>query len=258
MKVFRCLGILVVLSGLASVQAAAPAFEAVELRPSSANGSSTPMKASSQGGEFTMQSASVADMIGIAYGVHDYSLSGAPGWVERDRYDLTARAPAGTPPETIKLMLRTLLADRFGLASHAEEKPMPVFALTMGKGAPKIKAGDAAGAGGCQLHQLPVNTPGLVTDNMYQCRNITMEAFASTLHGLATSYLTSPVVDFTGLKGAWDFDVAWTSKGSLQITGPPGITVFEAVEKQMGLKLAEERRPVPIFVIDHVEKPRGN
>ena len=66
------------------------------------------------------------------------------------------------------------------------------------------------------------------------------------------------MVDFTGLKGAWNFDVAWTSKGSLQITGGAGITVFEAVDKQMGLKLAEEKRPMPILVIDHVEKPSGN
>jgi len=195
-------------------------------------------------------------MIGIAYGVHDYSLSGAPGWVERDRYDLTARTQPTTPPETMKLMVRTLLADRFGLASHAEEKSMTVFALTTGKGAPKLQLGDVSGGAGCQLH-LPPKTPDLVTDNVYVCRNMTMEAFASTLHGLATSYLTSPVVDFTGLKGAWDFDIAWTSRGSLQITGGAGITLFEAVDKQMGLRLEEQRRPMPIFVIDHVAKPTG-
>ena len=190
MKVFTYLGILIVLSGLAWGQGGPPAFEAVELRPSAGNGGTTPAQASFQGGEFTMRSASVADMIGIAYGVHDYSLSGAPGWVVRDRYDLTARTPAATPPETIKLMLRALLAGRFGLASHAEEKSMSVFALTMGKGAPKLQAGDVSG-GGCQLH-LPPKTPGLVTDNVYVCRNMTMEAFASTLHGLATSYRLVP------------------------------------------------------------------
>jgi uncharacterized protein (TIGR03435 family) len=257
MRAVTFCGIMVVLSGLAMGESAPPAFEAVDLRPSPAGGSSTPAKASFSGGTFTMRSASVADMIGIAYGVHDYSLSGAPGWVERDRYDLTARTPATTPPETIKLMLRAMLTDRFRLASHAEEKSMSVFALTMGKGAPKLQPGDVSGGAGCQLH-LPPRTPDLVTDNVYVCRNMTMEAFASTLHGLATSYLTSPVVDFTGLKGAWNFDVAWTSKGSLQITGAAGITVFEAVDKQMGLKLEEQRRPMPIFVIDHVEKFGGN
>ena len=238
-------------------QSGSPAFQSVELRASTAKGDPAPANATFENGEFTMRAASVADMIAIAYGVHDYSLAGAPGWVQHDRYDLTAHTPATTPGETVKLMLRTVLSSRFELASHAEEKPMNVFALTTGKGAPKMTPGDVAGVASCQLRQLPPKTPGLVTDNIYECRNMTMDNFASTLHGLATSYLTSPVVDLTRLKGAWNFDIAWTSRGSLQITGGAGVTLSEAVDKQLGLKLEEQKRPMTMMVIDHVEKPAG-
>ena len=67
------------------------------------------------------------------------------------------------------------------------------------------------------------------------------------------------VVDFTGLKGTWNFDMAWTSKGSLQIVGAAGITVFDAVDRQLGLKLEPQKRPLPVLAIDHVEeKPINN
>jgi uncharacterized protein (TIGR03435 family) len=247
-----------IMLGTAGAQST-PSFETADVRVSPANGTAHTQGGSFHEGKFDMRTATMADLIGIAYGVHADSLVGAPGWFERDRFDVMATAPAATPPETVRLMLRTLLANRFRLVLHSDEKPMSVFVLEMGKGAPKMKAGDNSGSAGCHSTLPPTPTPGLVTDNMYSCHNMTMEALASSIRGMAGSYLTSPVVDFTGLKGTWNFDMAWTSKGSLQIVGAAGITVFDAVDRQLGLKLEPQKRPLPVLAIDHVEeKPSAN
>jgi uncharacterized protein (TIGR03435 family) len=69
--------------------------------------------------------------------------------------------------------------------------------------------------------------------------------FAENLHQMAGAYLTSPVVDSTGIKGVWDFDIKWTGKGALAAAGSEGITVFDAVDKQLGLSRNSKRSRCP-------------
>ena len=155
-------------------------------------------------------------------------------------------------------MLQALLTNRFKLAVHNDSKPMPVFVLSMGKGKPKLKEAEGSENMGCQ-GQPQNSAPGTTPYAVVQCRNMTMEGFAANLRRMAGAYVTSPVVDSTGLKGAWDFDIKWTARVLLSQAGADGITIFDAVDKQLGLKLEAQKMPTPVIVVDSVSrKPTDN
>jgi uncharacterized protein (TIGR03435 family) len=131
---------------------------------------------------------------------------------------------------------------------------LPVFALVAGKDSPKLKASDGGARSQCDL---------LVADTgrSYTCRNTTMAQLAERLPDVAQAYFTLPLVDLTELKGAYDFTLTWTPK----IRGPRvqvdqastpagGVTVFEAIERQLGLKVEERKYPLPLLVVDGAGK----
>jgi uncharacterized protein (TIGR03435 family) len=183
---------------------------------------------------------------------------GGPNWLETDRFGIVAKAPAATPPETVKLMLQSLLADRFKLVVHKDTKSQPAFVLSLGKGKPKIKESAGSGPPGCQ--GVPQNPqPGVIPYNVVSCHNMTMEVFAQNLRGMAGGYLTSPVIDQTGLKGSWDIDIKWTGRGQLAAAGADGISIFDAVDRQLGLKLEAGKATMPVIVVNSVnQKPTDN
>jgi uncharacterized protein (TIGR03435 family) len=155
-------------------------------------------------------------------------------------------------------MLRSLLADRFKLVLHNENRPLTAYLMTAVKGKSKLKETDGSGSPGCQP-QLPANNSNSVPMVQISCRNITMDAFAASIHAMAGGYLTNPVVNSTGLQGAWDFDLRWTPRGALAQLGADGISVFDAVEKQLGLKLDLQKVPMPVIVVDSAnQKPTDN
>jgi len=192
------------------------------------------------------------DLIKTAYGVDADLVFGGPSWLEWDRFDVTAKYAVNTPPATVKLMLQALLADRFKLVVHKDTRPVMGFLLTGGNGKAKLKEADGSGETGC--HAQAQRTNWVAT-----CRNVTMDAFAATLRGLDSRYLTGPVADQTNLTGAWDFDLKWTDKRGLSDAGADGITLFSAVDRQLGLKLEPGKVPMPVLVVDRVnEKPTAN
>jgi uncharacterized protein (TIGR03435 family) len=134
---------------------------------------------------------------------------------------------------------------------------MAAFVLSLGKGKPKLKETDGKGFG-CQNppNQAPPQ-PGVIPKITLLCRNLTMEAFAPTLRAIAGG--TKPLVDKTGLEGAWDFDITLTPSGMLGLAGADGISVFDVVDKQLGLKLEEQKIPLPVIVVDSAnQKPSDN
>jgi len=223
------------------------------------------MQPFSQGGilmgdRYQIRQANMVDLIRTAYSVEAENVLGGPSWLELDRFDVIAKTAPGTPPETLQLMLQALLADRFKLVVHKDSKPLDAFVLSLGKGKPKLKEADGSGAPGCQFQQ-PSGPPepGKVQQINYSCHNMTMEAFATQVHQMAGGYLTSPVVDTTGLKGAWDFDLKWTGRGALAQAGGDGISIFDAVDKELGLKLEFQKYPAPVIVVDSANrKPTDN
>lgn len=215
-----------------------------------------------RGDKYIVRQATMVDMIAAAYGVEPEKILGGPSWLESDRFDVTAKAPPKSSPDTLKLMFQALLADRFKLVVHTDNRPVQQFVLTVGKGKPKLKESDGSGATQCQptqKSQQQDSTQGAVSYIMVSCRNMTTEGIAQFLHQAAGGYLTSPVVDSTGLKGSWDFDIKWTGRGALAQAGADGISIFDAVDKQLGLKLELQKVPVPVLAVDSVnEKPTDN
>jgi uncharacterized protein (TIGR03435 family) len=208
---------------------------------------------------YQLRQANMVDLIRTAYGVEAENVLGGPSWLESDRFDVIAKAPPNTPPETLKLMLQSLLADRFKLVIHKDSKPMDAFVLSVGKGKLKLKEADGSGSTGCQPQPMTPPEPGKIPQITVSCHNMTMETFAPTLHQMAGGYLTSTVVDSTGLKGAWDFDIKWTGRGQLAQAGGDGMSIFDAVDKELGLKLEFQKFPTPVIVVDSVnQKPTDN
>ncbi|HWW96560.1 MAG TPA: TIGR03435 family protein [Edaphobacter sp.] len=237
-----------------------PAFEIADVHTSPHRTFPFPDGGSLHGDRYAFHQATMLDLIAYAYGLDPSLVQGGPIWLETDRFDVIAKAPPKTSKETLKLMMKSLLAERFSLVTHTGSKPMPAWVLTVGKGKAKLKEGDETGKADCQYQEPPPNQPpGTVSNIVFVCHNTTMEAFAKDLHDWAGGYLTDPVVDSTGLKGAWDFDIKWTGKGQLQRAGTDGISIFDAVDKQLGLKLDLETAPRPVLLVNSVnQKPTPN
>ena len=213
-----------------------------------------------RGDRYIVHQATMVDLIAAAYGLDASNVQGGPIWLETDRFDIIAKAPPTTSKDTIKLMLKSLLADRFKLVVHTGSAPMPAYVLTVGKSKPRLKEADDSGKSDCQYQDPPKDLPpGTVPYIAFSCHNTTMETFANNLHEWAGGYLTNPVVDSTGLKGAWDFDIKWTGRGQLSKAGADGISIFDAVDKQLGLKLDLQTAPRPVLIVDSVnQKPIPN
>jgi len=240
------------------------------------------------GGRYEIKYATMVDLIRLAYGFDNDKVLGGPSWLEMDRFDVRAKVPADSTPDTQKLMLQSLLSERFKLVVHKETKPLPTYALVAGKKPqlkpaegtedsgckPQVQSGGGPEGGGMRIMMAgPVaggaegSAPVTITLGpggtvQYACRNMTMEAFASGLRSMFGASLgPNPIIEDTGLKGRWNFDVRW----SVQMFGPIGnnqgdhITIFEAMEKQLGLKLEERQVPTPVMVVDSVhQKPSEN
>ena len=111
-----------------------------------------------RGGRYEVKTASMVDLIRIAYTYDPDKILGGPNWLELDRFDITAKVPAGTTPETQKLMLQSLLEDRFKLKIHKEMKPLPTYALQVGK-KPQLKEADGSEETGCRPQTTSANAP---------------------------------------------------------------------------------------------------
>jgi len=249
----------------ASVTAAAasaqPKFDLAEIHASPYSAQPYMRGGDLRGDRVTIRQATMVNLVANAWSIEGDRVLRGPSWLEIDRFDITAKAPRTTSKDDVKLMLRSLLADRFALVAHPDTKVLPAFVLTVGKNGSKMKEADGTGEPGCQYKPPPDNPPAGSPPPYiaFSCHSVTMADFADDLHNWAGGYLTSPVVDQTNLKGAYDFDFKWTGKGDLAKAGADGISIFDCVDKQLGLKLEAKTAPLPVVFVDAVnEKPTPN
>ena len=238
-------------------------------------GSSDPVR-------YTCANASVSLMAIQAYGLKPYQLR-PPARTDTYRFNVEAKVPPGATADQVKMMLRNLLTERFKLAFHYEKTETQAYTLVVAKGGIKIKeSGPPSVApsenGAKQPRPGPVTDPDGFTyfvprDGMavgrangltrWVGKNVLMEHLA----GLCNSLTGQPVIDSTGLKGKYDFIWTFSSESvgerapaalpgddSLIPAGEAGLTIFAALEKQLGLRLQPQKTTIDAFVIDHAEK----
>jgi uncharacterized protein (TIGR03435 family) len=208
------------------------------------------------GDRYVVHQATLADLIAAAYNVDSTHVQGGPSWLDWDRFEIVAEAPPTTSKADLRLMLQALLKDRFNLVTHEGSAPMPAFVMKAQTGKVKLKEAQAAeGEGTCDPQPPPANPPaGAIRQIVVICKNETMQKFADDIHDMAGGYLDKPVVDATDLKEAYDFTITWTPRGQLGAAGADGISIFDAVDKQLGLKLALETAPRPVLIVDSANK----
>lgn len=250
------------LSGAAAMRAGdlPPAFDLADVHASPHTTNPNPFMSGGvlRGGRYDLRNATMVDLIKTAWDVDADAVLGGPNWLETDRFDVIAKVAPNTPPDALRLMLQDLLAKRFKLVLHKDMKPMPAFALTLGKGKSKMKASEEPGGPGCQPVAQP-SEPVTVPYVVVKCHNMTMDEFARTIRLMASAYVNKVVVNQTGLVGSWDFEIKWTGRVQLAQAGADGITIFDALDKQLGLKLEPQRIPATVLVVDSVnEKPIAN
>jgi uncharacterized protein (TIGR03435 family) len=261
MRICACVGLVVLLSCTAFAQSAEkpPAFDVADVHASAPSALPGMSGGVLRDGRYELRNATMVDLIKTAYGVDADKVIGGPSWLESSRFDVIAKAPAAATPETARLMLRTLLAERFDLAVHNDNKALPAYVLSAGKGRPKMKEADGSGQRGCQGQPQGPPTPGVIPYAMVSCHNLTSAQIAENLRQMAGGYLDKPVVDSTKLEGSWDFDIKWTARAQLAAAGADGISIFDAVDKQLGLKLELQQLAMPVIVVDKVnQKPTDN
>jgi uncharacterized protein (TIGR03435 family) len=253
-RVTVCL--IAVLSGPVFGQSAttAPAFDLASVNVSAPKTNPNVWIGPFRDGKYQIRNATMVDLIRTAYNIDAEKVLGGPSWIEVDRYDLTAKAPAATAPDTLKRMLQSLLAERFTLVTHEDTRELAAFSLTVAGGKHKLK--EASGANtGCQPQQQPPE-PGTVPIQVAVCRGVTMATLAELLPRIAGAYVTSSVVDSTGLTGPWDFELRWHARGLLAQAGSDAITIFDALDQQLGLKLEMQKRATSALIVDRVnQKP---
>jgi uncharacterized protein (TIGR03435 family) len=200
------------------------------------------------GGQVTIRNRTLLDLIRLAYNVAPDGISGGPGWLEDDRYDVVAKAPPNPTLGTVRPLLQTLLADYFKLTVHWEQSPTDAFALVAEKGGPRqLKPAESAHTD-CRRSALE----GTVR---VSCTNIGMKDLAVSLKSWAPGYIDRPVADLTNIPGNYDFDLTWMLPDAIADQG--GFTVFEALRQQLGLKLEPRKLPLPVLAIDQAERLAG-
>jgi uncharacterized protein (TIGR03435 family) len=220
-------------------------FEVASLKPSAADARPGTVRPLPGRRRYAANAVPLKLLITVAYRVNGDQVTGGPGWISTDRFDMNAEAEKPSSIEQLHVMLRNLLAERFKLRMHSETKERPVYVLSVDRSGVKMTPRDAATAGDPLIAQ---PAPGTLTAQFTP-----MDYFA----WLLSLFLDRPVLDRTGLKGVYDFRLSWTPVLSAGLpdsrsfndaaddNSGPGI--FEAVRKQTG--------PVEILVMDHAEKP---
>jgi uncharacterized protein (TIGR03435 family) len=229
--------------GLALV-AQLPIFEAASVKPTDPSLAHDSI-GFEPGGRFKGTDLTLKGLIRIAYNVHGFQISGGPKWMDSDRYDVETRAQGNPPVPEVRLMLEALLADRFKLTLHRENKESPVYWLVVGKKGPKMQR--SAKEGG----PFRIRRGSVIADT-------SMASLAS----LFTDWLDRVVLDKTELSGKYQVRLEWIPEEARpnepEIASEPGASIFSALQEQLGLKLEARKGPVEMLVIDSAEKPTGN
>ena len=251
-----------------------PSFEVASVKPTGPDRRYVSMSGgpgTSDPGRITAENMSLRALVSHAYSVDYYQVSG-PDWTEAEHYDIVAKVPEGATKEQSLVMLQTLLAERFKLVLRRESKERQVYSLAIAKGGPKLKSPEPDPAT-TEPKANPDASPRIKKDKdgypiLGAGMTMAISGNRASMFGhkrpmswlvqQLTGQTGAPVTDATGLKGEYDFSLAWvpTRPG----TGPDvsgnldGPDLFAALPEQLGLRLESKKAPVEYLVIERAEK----
>jgi uncharacterized protein (TIGR03435 family) len=232
-------------------------------------------------GRFALESVPVGVLIQLAYDVRDFQVEGLPAWAKADEFDVNARAEGDENFERMRPMLQTLLADRFGLKVRRDARELPVYEMEVSKAGLKLVPEKD---GGCVARESGQPAPPVAGHPapLRVCAGVRVrlsggeediEAVALTMPKLAemlAKEVNRPVIDKTGFTQPFDLKLHFIPEdGSYRLApgiapsldaagGPTSVSIFTALQEQLGLRLQAARGSVPVLVIEHVAKPTEN
>jgi uncharacterized protein (TIGR03435 family) len=194
----------------------------------------------------TMKNVHLKSVLQWAYHLQAIQVSG-PSWLDDNRYDIVAKAAGETPGERQRVMMQTLLAQRFKLTFHRETKEMPAYVFTVAKGGHKLKPSESEG----EMEVKPSGKGKMAAD----FSRVTL----AQLSEMASSPLQGVVVDQTGLKGSYDFTLdmsPFIGGGDFRPTGIEDVItmIIQAANEQLGIKIEQKKAPAELLIVDHAEK----
>jgi uncharacterized protein (TIGR03435 family) len=250
MKTIHVILGMVQIAGLASAQSTPPArpeFEVAEIRMSPPGATETHARILPSG-QVDVRNLPMMEILKFGFDLRDEDITGGPNWINDQRYDIVGKMPPQTLEPIARQMVQNLMIDRMKLKTHMEQKTMGIYALVIGKGGSKLQTAAGTGRSDCK------SGPGVEGQQHLICTNVSMPELASHLPQMASRYIGDRrMVDMTGLKGTFDFKLDWAPRPLEPADLPSGPTIYEAVEK-LGLKIEERKQPMPIVVIDSIER----
>jgi uncharacterized protein (TIGR03435 family) len=247
-----------------------PRFEVASVRPSAPDADAFRFQLQPNG-QVNASGMPLGTLIRLAWDMQGDFVVG-PEWLNSTRFDIVARASAETvvnaqvDTDMLRVMLQPLLVERFQMKYHIEERPMIAYRLTL-NGKPKMTQANPANRAKCIRGLAGTGDRGISQlASLYTCSNVTMAQLGQLLPQYARDYTPFPVIDATGLTGGWDFVLSFTPAGAVQAARTQGagggvaidptaaLTLGEAIERQLGLKLQEEKRRLPVLVIDSISQ----
>jgi uncharacterized protein (TIGR03435 family) len=238
-------------------------YGVVSIRPSQPGPHSSGIDTGPQGGVQT-RATTVMQLLTYAYGVRDAQVVGGPPWIRTDRFDVTftpdrpgTTADSGASLAPNRQRMQAVLRDRFSMTLRPETRNLSTYALLVSRNGHKLVASKTPDLD----PQMSVNRKQITATNA------TLKMLAEVLSMLLNGYVT----DESGLTAQYDFKLTWTADSSVQIPGkfpPPGepeiaadaggVSIFDALREQLGLQLQSNKGPVPVLVIEKIERPNEN
>lgn len=244
LRIAAPLATILLAAGLCPLAQPQSPFEVVSIHPSRDPGTDSNLN-SAPGGRLIATNITIRELLRLAFGKKDYQIERAAGWIEGERFDISARTTDGktTTLDDEKAQIRALLAERFALMTHTETKQSQIYELVVGKDGSRLTLhNDGSGSG---THRGCGHLDGT---------RLTLDTIATVL----SRHIEQDVVNRTGLPGKYDFQLNWTPDTGTCPGAADQPSLFTAIQQQLGLKLEAAKGPVEFLIIDRVERPSPN
>jgi uncharacterized protein (TIGR03435 family) len=200
-------------------------------------------------GTVTMRNVNLKTCIRWAYHVTEYQVTG-PAWLDSERFEIAGKAAGPAADDQLRLMMQSLLQERFKLAFHRQTKEIAAYVLVVGKNGPKVQESKTEGESSIDVNQRAMSVSVQRTP-------------VSQMIDLMTNVLRAPVIDNTGLKGRYDLtlnvakyaaDMAAQGKSMDSAPADPAALISLVLQEELGLKLEAKKLPLELLIVDHAEK----